>query len=344
MRRSPSSLPTRPSSPPRRARSTWRWARRCANTPARPTARSCCRCCCRCNAPPRPATGSGPCSMRANFTIRCAGRRARPPLACQRARPGTCRGRRAHAAVMARQPSPATAGDRHRRRAQAIGAWARRRAGLPHGRDAGRRDADAKEIAALFVRHRLTGAAARPMGRDRSGAPRRSIRQFREAEQLAEREGLSFAAAMRMLAGAAVDNAVSDVAVADWSRVTAGPWLAYVCCARPTVPVPIQSPAACAPRCARIRRGCAGCSTCARTAPAASLPTTWGWARRCRRWRSWREKQAGRLGAGADCGADQRGRQLAAELGRFAPHLRVQLVRGADRRFQWAQTKRATSR
>ena len=31
---------------------------------------------------------------------------------------------------------------------------------------------------------------------------------------------------MRMLAGAAVDDAVSDVAVADWSRVTAGPWLA----------------------------------------------------------------------------------------------------------------------
>jgi superfamily II DNA or RNA helicase len=28
------------------------------------------------------------------------------------------------------------------------------------------------------------------------------------------------------------------------------------------------------------------------------------------------------------------------ELGRFAPHLRVQLVRGTGRRFQWAQTKR----
>ena len=54
----------------------------------------------------------------------------------------------------------------------------------------------------------------------------RSIRQFREAEQLAEREGLSFAAAMRMLAGAAVDDTVSDIAVADWSRVTAGSWLA----------------------------------------------------------------------------------------------------------------------
>ena len=54
----------------------------------------------------------------------------------------------------------------------------------------------------------------------------RSIQQFREAEQLAEREGLSFAAAMRMLAGAAVADEPGDVTVADWSRVTAGPWLA----------------------------------------------------------------------------------------------------------------------
>jgi len=54
----------------------------------------------------------------------------------------------------------------------------------------------------------------------------RSIRQFHDAEQLAEREGLSFAAAMRMLAGAAVADDAGDVAVADWSRVTAGPWLA----------------------------------------------------------------------------------------------------------------------
>ena len=64
------------------------------------------------------------------------------PPARQRARPGTCRGRGAHAAVVARQPSAAAAGDRHGRRAQALGARARRRAGLPHGRDAGRRDAE----------------------------------------------------------------------------------------------------------------------------------------------------------------------------------------------------------
>ena len=54
----------------------------------------------------------------------------------------------------------------------------------------------------------------------------RSIRQFRDAEELAAREGLTFAEAMRMLAGAAVADDAGDVAVADWSRVTAGPWLA----------------------------------------------------------------------------------------------------------------------
>ena len=94
------------------------------------------------------------------------------PPARQRARPGTCRRRRAHAAVVACQPSAAAAGDRHRRRAQALGARARRRAGLPHGRDAGRRDAEREGDRRAAVRHRLAGAAARPMGRDRSGAPR----------------------------------------------------------------------------------------------------------------------------------------------------------------------------
>ena len=49
--------------------------------------------------------------------------------------------------------------------------------------------------------------------------------QFRAAEELAARDGLSFAEAMRMLAGAAVtrdDPAATDT---DWARVTAGPWL-----------------------------------------------------------------------------------------------------------------------
>jgi superfamily II DNA or RNA helicase len=54
----------------------------------------------------------------------------------------------------------------------------------------------------------------------------RSIEQFREAERLAESEGLSFVAAMRMLAGADVEGKADDAATADWSRVSAGPWLA----------------------------------------------------------------------------------------------------------------------
>ena len=54
----------------------------------------------------------------------------------------------------------------------------------------------------------------------------RAMQQFHEAEQLAARDGLTFAEAMRMLAGAAVADNAADVATADWSHVTAGPWLA----------------------------------------------------------------------------------------------------------------------
>ena len=55
----------------------------------------------------------------------------------------------------------------------------------------------------------------------------RTMQRFRDAERLAEQDGLTFAEAMRMLAGAAIaaDDG-DDAASADWSRVTAGPWLA----------------------------------------------------------------------------------------------------------------------
>ena len=53
----------------------------------------------------------------------------------------------------------------------------------------------------------------------------RTMQRFREVEALAEREGLTFAEAMRMLAGAAVTDGVPDPAAADWSRVSAGPWM-----------------------------------------------------------------------------------------------------------------------
>jgi len=54
----------------------------------------------------------------------------------------------------------------------------------------------------------------------------RTMQRFREAERLAEQEGLTFAEAMRMLAGAGIAAEDDDTAIADWSRVTAGPWLA----------------------------------------------------------------------------------------------------------------------
>ena len=54
----------------------------------------------------------------------------------------------------------------------------------------------------------------------------RALQQFREAEQLAAQNGLSFAAAMRMLAGAPVATGAAEGADPEWSRVTAGPWLA----------------------------------------------------------------------------------------------------------------------
>jgi len=54
----------------------------------------------------------------------------------------------------------------------------------------------------------------------------RAMQRFREAERLAEQDGLTFAEAMRMLAGAAIAADDDGTADADWSRVTAGPWLA----------------------------------------------------------------------------------------------------------------------
>jgi superfamily II DNA or RNA helicase len=54
----------------------------------------------------------------------------------------------------------------------------------------------------------------------------RTLRQFRAAEELARTGGMSFAEAMRMLAGAAVTDEAAAAATAEWSQVTAGPWLA----------------------------------------------------------------------------------------------------------------------
>jgi superfamily II DNA or RNA helicase len=54
----------------------------------------------------------------------------------------------------------------------------------------------------------------------------RTLQQFRDAEELAARDGLSFVAAMRMLAGASVAADADQAPDREWSRVSAGPWLA----------------------------------------------------------------------------------------------------------------------
>ena len=54
----------------------------------------------------------------------------------------------------------------------------------------------------------------------------RAMRQFKEAETLAAESGLSFAEAMRMLAGAPITEDGKGSDVTDWSQVTAGPFLA----------------------------------------------------------------------------------------------------------------------
>ncbi len=60
--------------------------------------------------------------------------------------------------------------------------------------------------------------------RDKLG---RMLDEFRRVEQTAKETGLTFAEAMRLLAGANVSDSEADRAAApDWSRVVAGPWLA----------------------------------------------------------------------------------------------------------------------
>jgi len=54
----------------------------------------------------------------------------------------------------------------------------------------------------------------------------RMLDQFRAAEAAAADQGLSFAAAMRMIAGANVSGGEASAGDAEWSRVAAGPWLA----------------------------------------------------------------------------------------------------------------------
>ena len=57
----------------------------------------------------------------------------------------------------------------------------------------------------------------------------RMIERFREVERTADRNGLAFGEAMRMLAGAETGGGDEAAAAgADWAQVTAGPWLADI--------------------------------------------------------------------------------------------------------------------
>jgi superfamily II DNA or RNA helicase len=54
----------------------------------------------------------------------------------------------------------------------------------------------------------------------------RTIEQFRKFEQLAAREGITFAEAMRMVAGADIGGENSTAQPSEWAGTIAGPWLA----------------------------------------------------------------------------------------------------------------------
>jgi len=53
----------------------------------------------------------------------------------------------------------------------------------------------------------------------------RAMRHFKEVQDLAEQEGLTFAEAMRLLAGTEATGDDEPAAVADWSHISAGAWL-----------------------------------------------------------------------------------------------------------------------
>ena len=54
----------------------------------------------------------------------------------------------------------------------------------------------------------------------------REMQRFKTAEELAASDGLSFSEAMRLMSGAAIAGDDVDEATRQWSQITAGPWLA----------------------------------------------------------------------------------------------------------------------
>jgi hypothetical protein len=90
---------------------------------------------------------------------------------------------------------------------------------------------DGQELTRAEVKEILAGASGLALIRgqwvevDRERLAR-MMGRFEEAERLAAQGGLTFAEAMRMLAGADVGGGAATSADVDWSKVVAGPWLA----------------------------------------------------------------------------------------------------------------------
>ena len=121
---------------------------------------------------------------------------------------------------------------------------------------------------------------------------RQVLDHWERVRRQAEEGGLSFLEGMRLLAGAGRSDAEATALAAaeGWSRVEAGAWLARTLepgCAGPMAsPPPIPAPT-CAARYGPIRRRAwPGWPSPRRCAWAFAWPTTWGWARRSRCWRS----------------------------------------------------------
>src|SRR3954454_6902477 len=223
-------------------------AKPCASTPGRRTGTRSSRCSCLCSGPRPAAAGSRRWSMRARSSIRCGGvpRTPRgscpayptwkaPAWSCACPPPGAptvrharrSRRRWAPARLPARPPRPPPP-----RVPAGVGPRPPSAAGLDGLLDF-RTDVTLEgepltdqEIAALLAgTDTLVLLRGRWVEIDRERLER-AVRRFREAQALAERDGLTFAEAVRLLAGAAVTGTGRDAGTADWSRVTAGPWLA----------------------------------------------------------------------------------------------------------------------
>lgn len=108
----------------------------------------------------------------------------------------------------------------------------------------------------------------------------RTLDRFRHVEQVAADRGLTFAQAMRMLAGAdeAPDDEPASVET-NWSQVVAGAWLATTPAARRGWRASILARCSTVP-CERTSRSACGGSTCYRSLVSEpALPTTWVWER-----------------------------------------------------------------